>query len=410
MGSEEIKIMYLSIKRIKLTRFMQYACCISFVLYAILFCTNPKQTFTQPDLNIKEIKGFRLFDIYQKNNLLGFIPSGENRFNFKIWEGIVRKSKIRQVISKSYSVKDVFKAGAGFKMLFSAKIKNSKITKINIKLINPVEYILENPAPAVQYEKRADFLGTKYIGSILKVEKILINVFDSEGRILEGGAILPYISPEAEYKTDVSGSSLQTGEDVFIGYKLFVPPENPENLIPFTFEYQILHQSKKAEGWRLLQSHDTIRTGDYIKIRFRSSHPVYLYLLNIDSGNNTYALFPREDIAYRNPLEAGKIYFFPEDENKGFEVDDVKGIEEFLFLLSREDSDEINLLLKKVKKEPVKRETLENISIVSGTRGLGKIAEIKKTKNKKSNGFELPVHVVKGLPSNYKESFVLTHK
>gem|GEM_PF-1257982 len=79
-----------------------------------------------------------------------------------------------------------------------------------------------------------------------------------------------------------------------------------------------------------------ILTGDdNYQIFFRASHDCYVYILQVDSQNRIFQLFPNPEYTpYTNPVKAGKDYWIP-DKDLYFFLDEVQGEETIYFFASR---------------------------------------------------------------------------
>ena len=381
------------------------------LLLVLMFSCVPKisKKDLKTDFSKKKIQGFDQFAVYRSSSLLGYVPSGKGKFNFRVWEGLIKKDKVRQSIKISYTGRGAYEFSARFLKVAKVALKRNNVTSINLHLINPVEYILKNPYPSIQYVKKKDFLQKPYIGSVLKVEKIRVEFVQTNGMVISGKASIYKIGVKGKYKLNESENAVYFADNVFIGYKLFDPPSDAKSLASFSLDYQFLVLPKDTSKWVLLSPHDSIKSGDNIKINVRSSHLAYVYLFNLDSGGNINIMFPNKDAGYNNPLEGGKIYHFPKDRNRAYEVDNVDGVEEFVFMVFRHDDQRVKVLLKKIKKGQIKKDQFHKESVVMQTRGVGKIKKIKVLKNKKTPGFNFSVKQIKGLASDYRDVFILRH-
>lgn len=371
---------------------------------------RPTGTDLTSRFSTKEIQGFQQFPVYTGTNLLGFVASGPERFNFRVWEGLVREDRKRQTLTLSVSGEDTYGFAAGFKGIASAALEKRDIASIQLVLVDPVELILENPFPAPDYAGRADFLLKPYIGSVLKVGRIEVEFVQEGGVVLSGSAALPHISPSVSYSLNEKENALIVAEDAFVGYKLFDPPPDAAGLAPFAFDYQFLRRTDFEQGWALLEPHSTVRAGDGIRFQVRASHPVHLFVFNLDSGGNVHLLFPNEQIAYENPLQGNRSYTFPEDPKKAFQVDQVAGVEEFVFMVFRQPRPEMAELVASVRQGRVKGDQFRAEPVVVSTRGVGTIVEVQAKDRVPVPGFDQAARRIRGLPADYKDIFVLQHR
>jgi len=364
----------------------------------------------QSNFSEMKIQGFTQFDVYRSNSMLGYVPSGENKFNFKVWEGMVKQDELEQTIRIRYRGKSAFQFSAKFLKIGATALSNHQVVGIDLFLENPVVYSLKNPSPATIYLKRDDFLKKQYIGSVLKVDKIKVRFVKENGTTVSVEASYKIVKAGVKFHIDKKQKALFFARDAFIGYKLFDPPQNAASLGAFTLEYQFLYQPQGKNFWQLLAAHDKIVTGGNLKFRIRGSHPAYLYVFNLDSAGKVYTLFPNPKIDYNSPLIGGKTYFFPKQVNQAFEVDAVKGVEEFIIMVFREKPVGMDKLLEKIRKGKLTKTVFQKDRVVKNSRGVGKIKVIKIKNNSSVPGFKFKVKQITGLPADYKETFILKHE
>lgn len=381
------------------------------VLFIVMIssCSITKQELKN-DFRAMKIQGFTQFDIYRSSEMLGYVPSGNKKFNFKVWEGAVKKDKLEQTINLRYRGQSFINFSSRVLGIASVALSNQQIVGIDVMLINPVEYSLENPSPAIAYTKREDFLKKQYIGSVLKVDKIKVKFIKKDGTSIAVAASYKLISASGKYEIKQEQKALYFAKNAFIGYKLFTPPKNAVTLRPFTFRYQFLYMPPKETRWQLLNSHDEIKTGGSLKFQMRSSSSAYIYVFNLDSGGYIHTLFPNPALKYQNPLQGGKNYLFPKKSNLAYTVDTVKGIEEFIIVVFREKPRGMKALLDKISKKTITTATFKQAPLIINSRGVGEIKVIKVKTVKESLGFKFAVREIIGLGADYKEIFILRHK
>jgi hypothetical protein len=208
-----------------------------------------------------------------------------------------------------------------------AEINN--ISEISLVMENPVEYILENPYPSLEYAGKKEFLEKSYIGSILKVDKINLIIKTKDGVKLTGEGVVKHLKPSANFKYDSTSKSV---------------------------------------------------------------------------------LFPDKSLGYLNPINGSTKYNFPKDINQGFNVDNNNGIEEFLFMVFREDNPEMKEIIEKAKSGTYRADTFRNSNIVNKTKGVGGLTAVKVSANETTAGFEFKTKKIQGLPTDFKDTFLLDHK
>lgn len=387
---------------------------IVFVLLAGMYsCSGLVDKNPPLEVMTKKIPGgFTPFEIPTANDLLGYIDNGENVFNYKIWEGIVREKKVEQEITIDYNNSSELASGVKFAGIIKdmgakdpAVLNKYNISRIKFKLINPVEVVLENPFPSLDALNRKSLWDKKVIGSLLKVDRIHMEILDKNGLNISGNVNAGVIKAEGEYKYNKEQNNIMYAKNAYVGYKLISPPANAEELTPFTFEYQVLHQPKGKSVWQVLNIGGEVKTDDYLKVNIRATQTAYVYIFNTDSSGAVNLLLPDEENGYTIPIKANKTYTFPPEEDSAFQVDNVSGIEEYLFLVTRSEKKELTDMMQKIKEKKLKKSDLDNNETIKKTRGttVAKIAS-------KSAGSGLPVNQVRGLPSDFKEVFYFNHR
>lgn len=112
-----------------------------------------------------------------------------------------------------------------------------------------------------------------------------------------------------------------------------------------------------------------VRKGDNVFMEVKPTESVYLYVINEDEIGNTEVLFPRSDLATRNPLRGGELHRVPGlttgGDDLAWTVTSVGEVEHFLIVASREPMPEIEADLARVD--------APNLSVASRgkLRGLG---------------------------------------
>src|SRR5206468_7235160 len=69
--------------------------------------------------------------------------------------------------------------------------------------------------------------------------------------------------------------------------------------------------SHGAAGARTLVNGDRVRPGEQLTLDFRSSQPMWVYVLNGDERGETYLLFPQPLFDLLNPVRAGEPVHLP---------------------------------------------------------------------------------------------------
>lgn len=116
----------------------------------------------------------------------------------------------------------------------------------------------------------------------------------------------------------------------------------PTRAIPEALDFQIhyLYRHGGQGEPQSFQSGSMLHSGDHYKIQFTPDEDCYVYILQIDSSETLYKLFPLEKFGdvklnHRNPVKAGATYTVP-GPNQWFELDDQVGDETIYFLASRQ--------------------------------------------------------------------------
>ena len=96
----------------------------------------------------------------------------------------------------------------------------------------------------------------------------------------------------------------------------------------------------------------TLHSGDRYKIIFKPDIDRYLYIFQMDSGNNIFGLFPLEHFRgvsahSENPARAGQVYYVPA-QDKSFKLDQQTGKEQIFFISRAEPDQEFERLYQDV--------------------------------------------------------------
>jgi len=339
--------------------------------------------------------------------LLGYATRGAKKFRHRIWEGAISSRRSRQVVRVQYRGDAVDLFAAKYKKLFSGSLADKGVSKINLVMSRPVEYRLKNPSPSTTFAGKGKYLKGRYVSSVLEFNKVRIEFYNNKGKKLTGKKAESCFVSRAGYSFDKRSHSYFVRPKFFVGYRLDRTPVNATKIKPFSFEYQFLVRKRDGSGWRALRNNGIIRTDDNLKFRAWSSKPVYLYVFNIDSAGNVHVMFPNAQINYVNPLGGKRLYYFPENKDLAFRVDEITGSEEFVFMVFRRHSAAMERLIRRIKKGKLKKAGFFKNELVLRTRGVGQIRRIK-TLRKKRAGFSS--RKISGLPSDYKDVFRLRHE
>lgn len=368
--------------------------------------TNEHKAYKQP------IKNFTQFDIYKSSKtnidtLLGYDES----LNYRVCDGKVSKEeKLENQIDLSLSNSASGEIGVGLPNVFQADIKSQSITSVNLKLINPVEIRLLNPRPTNEAFSNAKLMEKSCIGSVLRVDRIDMEITTKDGLKLSGEALLKKYEASGELALSSDAKSAYFAKNAYIGYKKVA--DRIDNLQPIIFDYQILHLEKGSKQWRLLYDKDTIQSGDYIKIRMKANYPVYAYLLNVDGQNQVYSLFPDDKKkGFSNPLVENNWVEIP-DGTSGFQADNTVGLEELQIYVFRDQKPEMDELIKNIREKKITvKNDLNKQEVVIKTKGIGSVANTKvASKPETETKTGLSINEIRGLPSDYKQIIIYNHK
>ncbi|MCB1143376.1 MAG: DUF4384 domain-containing protein [Leptospiraceae bacterium] len=381
------------------------------LFFFTIYCSGAQRAASNEHSVYKTpIKGFTQFDIYKSSEteletLLGYDES----LGYKVCDGkIGGEEKVENQIEITLNSENENKLGVSLPSVFKAELENKNISAINLKLINPAEIRLLNPRPSYEAFNNKDMMQKECIGSVLRVDRIDMDIVTKEGIKVSGEAVVKKYEVGGDVSFSNDSNSAYFAKNAYIGYKKVT--DRIDNLAPIVFDYQILHLEKGSKKWKLLQDKDTIQSGDYIKIRMKSNYPVYVYLLNIDGQNNVFALHPDPKNNFKNPLIENKWVEFPGD-TKGFEVDNTKGLEELQFYVFRSDSKSLNDLVEKVQLGKIKaRSEYDKQEVVHKTKGIGKVAQTKVSSGTTAGNTDLPINEIRGLASDYKQSIIYNHQ
>lgn len=131
----------------------------------------------------------------------------------------------------------------------------------------------------------------------------------------------------------------------------------------------LLYDKGKKQFLELTDS-SIVRSGQQFMINVKNSVSSYLYILNIDSTNTLYSLFPHMSHT-KNPLKKGVPLTLPvadgKDEVALYEFDTNRGIENYYIFVSRTPLKKIEKILKRIPQKGLKlksssvKETLEKL-------------------------------------------------
>lgn len=385
-------------------------------LLALFTCETTQKKEIVPVDN-STIRGFTQFQVYQGAPLLGYVSTGNDVFNYSVWEGITKSNPIKQSMRIEYNNETSGHFRGILKNVINIDSALKDDRKIELILINPTEIILANPYPALQFENNAELLSKSFIGSMLYADKIHLSIKTKDDVLLSGELSSKYLysSASVKFQKDSSQNSTFTSEKAYIGYKLSTPPSNTSSLKPFQFDYQFLYNERGTKGWKQINERAIVKSNDSLKIQLLANYPCYVYLFNIDAKGNVAVLFPDAGVGYDNPLESNKKYEFPKATNIGYALDNNRGVEEFFFMVFRADSQDIKNVVELVRQGKIKGDEFKNTSVVQKTetirsKGIGGYNQVLVSENETTPGFDFKTKRIKGMPADFKETFLLDHR
>ncbi len=107
---------------------------------------------------------------------------------------------------------------------------------------------------------------------------------------------------------------------------------------PLAFKINYLYRNRG--DFQSFGEGSVLHSGDALKLLFKPTEAVYVYIFRVDSQGNVKRLFPTADFrgassANRNPVQKGVQYFVPGD-HKSFRLDRNMGEESLYFIATRQ--------------------------------------------------------------------------
>ncbi|MEM8484980.1 MAG: tetratricopeptide repeat protein [Bacteroidota bacterium] len=203
----------------------------------------------------EKIKGFTQFDIAGDRDYIGYVLADGNQFLEKVWEGApYNTSAVKQTIEIDVTESKSFAFGfdftgilAGKKVETDGKVKNESVARIVLKLINPQEISIQNPLPSPLAKNRPDLLEKPYVSSVLKVDKITVQMLNQDGKELSGSVALSHLNVKTNgsFKSSTKAGSAFFAENAYVGYKLSNPPPNADQIKSFSGDVSALYKNQK---------------------------------------------------------------------------------------------------------------------------------------------------------------------
>ncbi|HEY9844444.1 MAG TPA: DUF4384 domain-containing protein [Candidatus Obscuribacterales bacterium] len=121
-----------------------------------------------------------------------------------------------------------------------------------------------------------------------------------------------------------------------------------------------------------LAENGVLRSGDEFQIRFTPAQDAHVYVINVDSSGQVYAMLPNPEGMSDNRLRAGRSYTLPA-EGKYYQLDNQTGTETIYLMAAREPMSDIEYLLEKARSHDLNVGVLFNA--MAKTRGISGITQ-----------------------------------
>ena len=111
-----------------------------------------------------------------------------------------------------------------------------------------------------------------------------------------------------------------------------------EPINPLAFKINYLYQNGGKGDFQPFGEGSVLHSGDSLKLLFKPTEAVYVYIFIVDSHGNIARLFPTADLrgaSNRNPVQKGLQYFVPAAQNS-FRLDQNTGQESLYFIATRQ--------------------------------------------------------------------------
>ncbi len=129
------------------------------------------------------------------------------------------------------------------------------------------------------------------------------------------------------------------------------------------------------EGDTLVDGGANPADGDLLKVHFQANCACYVYIIGIDATGYAVSIYPDPSAGHQNPVRANETYLVPGGDD-WWGLDQQKGVEQVIFLASRNRRDDVEGALSAIAQEP--RSVTADYQPVTGlgvpnTRGLVKV-------------------------------------
>jgi len=143
--------------------------------------------------------------------------------------------------------------------------------------------------------------------------------------------------------------------------------------IDLRVQFRAYRYNVETQRRTLLRPGDSLKEGDRIKLELTPNHRSYLYLINVDSNDRFFTLFPNPQIPIENPVERFQSLLLP-GRRHSFLVDNTEGTELIYAFASLNRDEELETLIGKMSTEN-NLSTTKNFNRLLKKRGLNDIVE-----------------------------------
>ncbi|TGL59387.1 hypothetical protein EHQ58_09090 [Leptospira ognonensis] len=200
-------------------------------LLVLLSCSSLEKKNSETKVLRETINGYTQFEVFKDpvegaKNLLGY---DEINNTAKLCEGEIDKSVTKSTIDLIIDAKDTqslsasLPAGLSLPVEARTQLETSEITKITLKLINPIEYRLLDYRLTDKAKTDPKYRDEKCIVGLLYAEKIQMNVQTADNTKVGGGVKVKEIELFISKANDTSTKSQKKAENVFVGFKSTLP-------------------------------------------------------------------------------------------------------------------------------------------------------------------------------------------
>lgn len=156
------------------------------------------------------------------------------------------------------------------------------------------------------------------------------------------------------------------------------PPANPSGV----YDVSAAFVRRSAGGDHHLDSGDRVTPGDRVSLEFRSTRPVWVYVIDADERGESYLLFPQPLFDRQNPLPADSTLTLPGTRGgreNAWTVTSRGGREHLLVVANPAPVPELETELSRLQ-APVPNATVRDVRLGAGTmerlRGMGGVSEV----------------------------------